>query len=219
MSSPRHTFILFSQFQELKIGIFGKDSGCTSDEECASKLGFEQCSKLCQVHGDVMYIAEEIDGIPEGDGLITKKRDHAISVRWADCQSFVIYAPQKKVLAVLHAGWRGMAAKAITTLYNRLKESFDIDPNMTYVGITPSLCKQCAEFSDPIKELPKHLHPFVEEKCVDLQAAADHELASLGVPKDHIERHPTCTRCGEGFWSWRRDKNENARNYLVVGLP
>jgi len=53
---------------------------------------------------------------------------------------------------------------------------------------------------------------------VDLQAAADHELDSLGVPKNQRERHPACTRCGEGFWSWRRDKSENARNYLVAGL-
>jgi hypothetical protein len=51
-----------------------------------------------------------------------------------------------------------------------------------------------------------------------LQAAADAELDFLGVPREQRERHPECTRCGEGCWSWRRDKNPNARNYLVVGM-
>jgi polyphenol oxidase len=210
---------LFSQFPELRIGIFGKSSHFSSDEECAQSLGFDHVAKLHQEHGSVTHIiTEPTDFETKGDGLITHTDNLALSIRWADCQGFVVYAPTQKVLGVLHAGWRGMAAHAITKLYEKLKKEFDVDPEETFVGITPSLCKRCAEFSDPLNELPPHLHPFIDGKNVDLQAAADHELCSLGVPNDHAERHPTCTRCGEGYWSWRRHKKEDARNYLVVGL-
>jgi YfiH family protein len=209
---------LFDQFPELRIGIFGQNDTEDSDEKCGKTLGFDRTAKLHQVHGNIIHIVDEPTGFEtQGDGLITNTQGLALSVRWADCQSFVIYAPEKKVLGVLHAGWRGMAAKAITALYESLK-TFDVTPEETYVGISPSLCKNCADFSDPLNELPAHMHPFVDGKLVDLQAAADHELASLNVPKDHIERHPACTRCGEGYWSWRRDKKEDARNWLVAGM-
>ncbi|HLD08013.1 MAG TPA: polyphenol oxidase family protein [Candidatus Peribacterales bacterium] len=217
--APLHTsipFILFQQFPELRVGLFGKDSSCSSDEECAAHLGFKKVSKLNQVHGNIIHVAENTKGIPDGDGLITAQTGLALSVRWADCQAFAVYAPEKKVIGVLHAGWKGMAVKAITSLYESLDESFGVKPEETFVGIAPSLCKQCADFTDPFNELPEHLHPFIDGKNVDLQAAADHELDSLGVPQNQRERHPACTRCGEGFWSWRR--KENARNYLVVSL-
>jgi len=219
MDRSKKTFHIFEQFPELRFSIFGQNDGCSSDEECAAALGFERCAKLHQVHGNVIHVIDHATGFAtQGDGLITRTPDLALSVRWADCQAFAIYAPGKKVVGVLHAGWRGMAAHAITKIYEALDTSFNIQPEETFVGIAPSLCKQCADFSDPLHELPPHLHPFIDGNNVDLQAAADHELDSLGVPKNQCERHPACTRCGEGFWSWRRDKSENARNYLVAGL-
>ncbi len=212
------TFRIFQKYPELRIGIFGKSEDCSSDEECAAQLGFKRVAKLNQVHGNIIHIAEKINGIPDGDGLLTKKPDLSLSVRWADCQAFVIYAPKQKVIGVLHAGWKGMAVKAITKMYEALDTSFNIKPEETFVGIAPSLCKKCADFSDPLHELPSHLHSFIDGKNVDLQAAADHELDSLGIPQHQRERHPMCTRCGEGYWSWRRDKISTARNHLLIGL-
>jgi polyphenol oxidase len=217
---------LFRSFPELRIGIFGKDCAFSSDEECAQSLGFERLAKLHQVHGNITHVISQPTGFEaKGDGLITSSPHLALSVRWADCQALVIYAPQKKVLGVLHAGWRGMAVKVITKFYETLYQSFGIQPEKTFIGISPSICRHCMEFIDAKAKLPKHLHPFVGNDHLDLPAAADSELASLGVPKDHIERHPACTRCGEaclpdrqGFWSWRRDKKEDARNYLIAGI-
>jgi copper oxidase (laccase) domain-containing protein len=225
-------FQLFQQFPELRIGIFGKSLERKGDTECAKELGFKDVAFANQVHGNVTHVIEcrgKVYFAPtslEGDGLITKTPDLALSVRFADCQAFVTYAPlrqssgqaPKKVIGVLHAGWRGMAHKAITAHFQCLEEHFGVKPSEAFVGIAPSLCKTCTEFSDPFHELPPHLHPFIEGRFVDLQAAADAELDFLGVPREQRERHPECTRCGEGCWSWRRDKNPNARNYLVVGM-
>ncbi len=218
---------ILKQFPELQVGIFGKSRQRQSDAECAKDLGFSQVASLNQVHGNTTYIVEgPTDGSLEGDGLITATPGLALSVRWADCQAFVIYAPlrrssgqaPKQVIGVLHAGWRGMALKAITAHFRQLQAHFGIEPSETYIGAAPSLCLKCAEFSDPQRELPEHLHPFIQGRTVDLQAAADAELDTLGVPRSQRERHPACTRCGEGFWSWRRDKVPDARNYLVAGI-
>jgi len=219
MDRSKRTFRIFDQFPELRIGIFGKDSPYSSDEECAAALGFERCAKLHQVHGNVIHVIDHSMGFAtQGDGIITSTPNLALSIRWADCQAFAIYAPEKKVVGVLHAGWRGMAVRAITKMYEALDTASNIQPEETFVGIAPSLCKACADFSDPCHELSAHLHSFIDGKNVDLQAAADHELDSLGVPKNQRERYPACTRCGEEFWSWRRDKAADARNYLIAGL-
>src|SRR3989344_896031 len=221
---------IFKKFPELKVGIFGKPSELKEDAACARELGFAEVATLNQIHGNTTHIVEgPMDGSLEGDGLITKTPGLALSVRWADCQAFIVYAPlrqssllrhpgfgeqagqaPKQVIGVLHAGWRGMALKAITAHFQCLQANFGIEPSETYVGATPSLCLQCAEFSDPLKELPEHLHPFIHGRNVDLQTAADAELESLGVPSSQRERHPACTRCGDGFWSWRRDKVPDA---------
>lgn len=213
--------MIFRKYPELRTGLFAKSEHCQSDEECARQLGFEKVAKLNQVHGNMTYVVTEPTGFEtEGDGLITATPGLALSVRFADCQAFAIYAPKEKIVGVLHTGWRGMALKAITAFYRKLEETFGIEPKETFVAAAPSLCKKCATFSKPFEELPEHLHPFVEAdtNTVDLQAAADAELSALGVPRDHRERHPSCTMCDERFWSWRRDRRENARNYLIVGM-
>ncbi|MDO8752394.1 MAG: polyphenol oxidase family protein, partial [Anaerolineales bacterium] len=147
------TFKIFERFPELHVGIFGKLDACGSNEECAARLGFKKISKLNQVHGNIIHIAEETKGIPDGDGLISAKAGLALSVRWADCQAFAIYAPKQKVIGALHAGWKGMAVNAITKMYEALDASFGVKPEETFVSMAPSLCKQCSDFTDPLHEL------------------------------------------------------------------
>ena len=198
--------------------IFGKNSRCSSDEECARQLGFDRVAYLNQVHGKAIHVVSRpMHGTLDGDGLITATPGLALSVRWADCQAFAISAPKKNVIGLLHAGWRGMAAQAITAFYERLRREFGISPEETSVYAAPSLCLRCAEFTDPKRELPEHLHPFMHGRNVDLQAAAEAEFDALGIPKGNRERHPACTRCGKGFWSYRKGE-KTERNFLVAGI-
>ena len=216
ISSP---FRLFRQFPSLKISLFGKECSGTT-EDCARELGFDRVSKVHQIHGNVIHTVrgKTLDYETKGDGMITDQKNHALSVRWADCQGFIVYAPKQNVLGGLHAGWRGMAEKAITALYTTMKQDFGIDPKETFVGITPSICVKCYRFENARNRLPVHLHQFINNDHLDLMGAADAELDALGVPQSQRERNPECTYCGEHYWSWRRDKKEDARNYLVAGI-
>lgn len=206
-------------FASVQVEIFAKEDGCTSDLECAKQLGFRKLEKLNQVHGNVIHIVREpSDGNLKGDGLITDVPHLALSIRFADCQAFVMYEPKKKVIGVLHVGWRGLAKTVITAFYEKLNEYFSIRPEETFVGAGPSLCKACAVFSQPYEELPEHLHAFIDGQNVDLQGAAEAEFDALGIPKNQKDRHPACTKCDLSWLSWRRDRDPNARNYLVAGL-
>lgn len=212
------TFSLFKQFPELKVHVFGKEDACKSDEECIHKLGFTNLSKLKQIHSDITHVVHEVpEKILEGDGLVTNKSGLALSVRFADCQAFAIYAPKKHIVGVVHAGWRGVADRALTSFFATLKNHFDVSPQDTFVGEAPSICAKCATFSDPESELPPHMHAFIDGKHVDLIAAAEKELDIVGVPQNQRERLDGCTKCGEGYWSCRGGDGE-MRNYVVVGI-
>ena len=82
--------------------IFGKLDACSSDQECAEKLGFQNLAKLNQVHGNVIHIVREpSSGNLKGDGLITNVPGLALSIRFADCQAFAITVPKKNVIGVV----------------------------------------------------------------------------------------------------------------------
>lgn len=207
------------EFPELRVGLFTKKDRCSSDEACAARLGLGRIAKLNQVHGNVIRVVGKPLSSPlDGDGLITTTPNLALSVRFADCQNFVVYAPRGHVLGVIHAGWRGLAKGVITAFYEKLWEEFKIHPKATFVGAGPSLCKECATFTNPLEELPEHLHPFITGNKVDLQAAAEAEFDALGMPKKHRERHAACTKCDPAWHSFRRDRNPDARNYLIAGM-
>ena len=211
-------FQIFNQFPEVKIQIFNKEENCNSDEEAAHRLGFESIAKLEQIHGNVVHtVHKQPDTILKGDSLITNTRDVALAIRFADCQAFAIYAPKKHVVGLIHAGWRGMAAKAITSFFEELKRRFEISSEETFVGGAPSICSKCATFSNPEKELPHHMHEFIDGSEVDLISASQKELHAVGVPKDHIEILPGCTKCGDGYFS-ARGCDIDKRNYLVAGI-
>jgi hypothetical protein len=82
------------------------------------------------------------------------------------------------------------------------------------VGVGPSLGVECAEFSDPLVEIPAKYHWAVREKklsgrtacVVDLWAILERQLREAGVAEDRVEWMRVCTACSPEWFSWRRDK-------------
>jgi copper oxidase (laccase) domain-containing protein len=167
-----------------------------------------------QVHGNVTTVVREaVEYIEGADGLATDRIGLALSVRTADCQSFVVYAPDRNVAGVLHVGWRGLIAGAIPRFFQTLKEEWDIDPKETFVAAGPSLCEHCADFTDPTRTLPTLDAKFMNGKYVDLRGAAEEQLFTLGVRRDRFERHPDCTRCRpELYWTYRGGDREAVKS-------
>lgn len=67
-----------------------------------------------QVHGADVHVVDapgSVTGV-DGDGLCTAAAEAPISVRIADCAPVVLADP-RGVVAVLHAGWRGLMAGVI----------------------------------------------------------------------------------------------------------
>lgn len=216
-------FSLFEQFSDdLKIAIFDKsDDG--SEQGIATALGTNLFASAEQVHGNQTAVVQTPTLAKEVDGLATTTPEMALIIRWADCQNFVFYEPKRRVASVLHVGWRGLIAGAITEHLKILENEWEILPEEVFVGAGPSLCWQHARFSDPKNELPNVSSRFLRNGHVNLQAVADNEFDTLGVPANQRERNPDCPYCLQNkYWTYRGGDHEavknGARNLLACVL-
>lgn len=220
-----HPFPLLRQFSErLEIVLTTKEDDMKDDASAAELINATGYASMNQVHGNRTIIVSGPSHREEAaDGMLTTETELALIVRAADCQNFVFYAPRQNVLGVLHAGWRGLVAGAIPAFFDVLHSTWDTHPKDIYVGAGPSLCKKCAEFSDPERELPGLPKKFFKGRNADLQSIANIQLHESGVLPEHIERSPNCTKCiSETYFSYRGGDKEHvltgASNFFVCKL-
>jgi copper oxidase (laccase) domain-containing protein len=211
-------FSLFEQFQDkLDVRLIRKEDMIQDDAGTETLLGSSVAS-VNQVHGSrILRVSEPEFSEEKADGIVTDIPGFFLTARSADCQTFVVYAPKQHVTGVMHVGWRGLVAHTITSFYDSLNQEWGIKPEETFVGAAPSLGLECAEFTDPLKELPTLPSKFFHGRLVDLQGIADDEFESLGVPASQRERMPECTKCQKDrYWSYRGEKEAVVQGYRNV---
>ncbi|PIR49079.1 hypothetical protein COU80_01555 [Candidatus Peregrinibacteria bacterium CG10_big_fil_rev_8_21_14_0_10_55_24] len=198
-------FRLFRAFPELTTALFVKADAIQNDRMIADRMSMENIAGLEQVHGNTTIRVEgPIARTQQADGVITNQCNLVLTVRTADCQSFVAYAPMRGVIGVLHVGWRGLIAGAIPAFFAQLHKEWGITPQEVLMAAGPSLCTHCAEFTDPIAELPAMDPVYFHGRHVDLRSAADHQILALGVKPQHLERQAECTCCQHNqYWTYR----------------
>lgn len=141
-----------------------------------------------------------------GDILLTSEAGIPLLIRIADCASILIFDPNARAIANIHAGWRGLAENVINKAITAMKKRFGSAGQNLIAAISPMLGPCCARFTNPRKELPKHMHKFItKENTVDLWAVAESQLKKCGVHAENIENPRICTSCDkENFYSYRR---------------
>ena len=140
----------------------------------AEALDVREVITLKQVHGNAVVTIraevrrtryeegakEQAQGRPEADVLLSNDPVVAIAVRAADCVPLLMADRTRGVVAAVHAGWRGTAAKAAVAAVDALGREFGAQPQDLVVAIGPSIGPCCYE---------------VGSDLVDAFAAAGHE--------------------------------------------
>lgn len=207
---PFFEFELFQEFRgSLRHAVFTRQTDIDDIAEIQKVLqtSAPPLSFKNQLHGIKIAVVENNRAERNGDVLITSKSEIPLFIRIADCASIMIFDPEKKVIANIHAGWRGLAAEIIRKTINRLCAQFNSQRQNLLVGISPMIGPCCYRFSDPAQELPSHFHRFIAKKNkVNLWAAAEGHLRECGILHAHIENSRMCTACNpEDFYSHRRE--------------
>jgi polyphenol oxidase len=150
-----------------------------------------------QVHSPTVHRAHGGARGEPGDGLWTDEPRLPILAMSADCLPIAIVRTEgPRAIAVLHAGWRGLAEGVVAEGVSRLGAG----AKAAVVG--PAIGPCCYEVGAEVSAL------FDDDLTVDgrldLWTAADRALRAAGV--GHVERVDLCTRDHpELFFSHRRD--------------
>lgn len=156
-----------------------------------------------QVHGDRLLIHtggwEGWLRAGEADGHIASERGTALAVGIADCVPVFIAHPSG-IVALLHSGWRGTAAR-ITTKAIESFERYDFPPSELAVHLGPGICGRCYEVSPEVREQLTG-QPTTRPGKVDLRSLIAEQASSAGVRRVTVSS--SCTLCdNDRFFSHR----------------
>lgn len=212
-----HPFPLLAPFRDwLDVSFLTREDSVGSDNDIARLTSASSLASLQQMHGNrAAILRDDSRRTEQADALATDQHGLTLTIRFADCQNFLVVDPKQKVICLIHAGWRGVKSGVIAESFALLKSEWSISPADTFVAAGPSLCTECAEFTDTENEAPE-LKQYINGRCIDLQRAADDQFRALGVPVSKCERLPDCTRCEpEKYWTYRGGDKEAVQQGFV----
>jgi polyphenol oxidase len=157
----------------------------------AGRLAFNR-----QVHSPTVHRAHDGARGEPGDGLWSDEPGQPMLAMSADCLPIAVARTEgPPALAVLHAGWRGLAEGVVGAGVAALGEG----AKAAVVG--PAIGPCCYEVGPEVSALFDG--DLTRDGRLDLWSAAERALRAAGV--ERIERVDLCTRCNpELFFSHRR---------------
>jgi YfiH family protein len=211
----------------------GDDPKVVSQNVCDVKLAVGihdgRVVTMRQVHGDHIVEVKDrkLKEAGEADGMITGERDLYLAVLTADCVPLLFVAPKQKMVAAVHAGWRGTLAGIAENTVRLFKTQYGIEADDLEVALGPSIGVCCYEVKEDVavplmKKWGKLTTPSIAvregKSFINLRRLNRDILRASGVPGNQLFQAGPCTSCAaEEFFSYRRERSETGRQMSLIG--
>lgn len=237
--TTRHEGVSRAPYNSLNLGMNTNDQqfnveGNRSLLARAFGITQEALVTVRQVHGsDILVIDQPNEEFShflslESDAIITNQPNVMIGVCVADCVPILLCDPVKRVVAAVHAGWQGTAAKLVAKTVAGMKAEFDCKPREIRAAIGPSIGPCCYEVDTPVQQAflqagiawDSYARVNTDGKWqLDLAATNRDLLMQAGIPDSSIQNSEMCVCCHrELFFSYRRDDGETGRQIGFIML-
>ena len=189
-----------------------------------------------QVHGDVVRAVTTadiksglLDREPyEADGLVTDIPGVALVIFSADCLPVLLYDPVRRVIAAVHAGWRGTASGIVERAVEKMA-FYGCRPEDILAAIGPGISRCCFETHEDVPNamtaaLGVRATPFLSpiengKFKVDLKGINAMRLERAGLLCTHIFVSPDCTACQpQKYWSHRATGGVRGSQAAVIQI-
>jgi uncharacterized protein, YfiH family len=171
-------------------------------QQMASVLSIEPTQFVFphQVHGTSVGLVDSSDFQGDYDALITDRPGICIGVSTADCVPILLYSPKMRVVAAVHAGWRGTVQRIASKTVSVMSSHYGCLPDEILACIGPSIGPDAFEVGEEVADSfrragfsdvcqPRaHANPHVDLWQANLQ-----DLTSCGVVSEHIQIAGICT--------------------------
>ena len=189
-----------------------------------------------QVHGSTVRTITSADRsgalerpVWEADGLVTDIPGLCLTIFTADCLPILLYDPVRRVVAAVHAGWRGTAMGIAGKAVEAMVERYGCRPGDILAAIGPGISLCCFETDEDVPNAMteamgasalRHIQVRDNGKFhVDLKGMNDLRLQKAGLDPDHIAVSGACTMCQhERFWSHRYTRGQRGSQAAMIQL-
>jgi YfiH family protein len=178
-----------------------------------------------QVHGNGCLTIKKGDELKrkyKGDAILTDRKDIFLTVSVADCLPIFLVEPKRKVVGLVHAGWRGTLLGIAKETIRKAKKEFGCKPEDFTLLFGPAIQKCCYEISevtailfdeDGLTRMPG------EKPKLDLMKINLKQFLSCGVKRKKIFATNDCSFCNKDmFHSFRRDGDKAGRMLAFIGI-
>ncbi|OGG30527.1 hypothetical protein A2973_03715 [Candidatus Gottesmanbacteria bacterium RIFCSPLOWO2_01_FULL_49_10] len=191
----------------------------------AHKLGFKTSPVLAQqVHDNLIRTVDSqtMGIVPGVDGLVS--RDVTVAVVVADCVPVLLVDPIGKVIAAVHAGWKGTVGSVVGNAVGEMVRMGG-DVRRIYAAIGAHIGGCC--YDVPVERVDVFVNRFGHDEKMAFQSDGKwhldigwlnyRQLIEAGVLQDNIDAPPTCTSCqNDEFFSYRKDTKETYGEMMAV---
>lgn len=183
--------------------------------------------KLKQTHSSIVHDMTDTwsSNEPlEGDAAVTAVRGAVLSVQTADCVPILIADRGARVVAAVHAGWRGTAARIAQRTVEFISTKYSIPPSDLTAVIGPHNAVCCYEVGEDVVEAIRDPHAFLHrpdwaKPHFNQARANENQLIEAGISPDRIVTSTLCTQCrADLFFSYRREGKNAGRMLSIIGL-
>ena len=204
----------------------------------ALEAEIEQMVTAQQVHGSVIRVAgQEHAGagafsydtaLPDTDGLVTNVPGVLLATFYADCVPLFIMDPVKRVIASVHAGWKGTLSGIGAEALKKMSRVFGSSPGDCLAGIGPAIGRCCYEVDEMVSDRFRHEYDWYEQVLIpcangkvrlDLPGANKIILVQAGIRPDNVEISQICTSCNQDMlFSYRGSQGVTGRMGAFIML-
>jgi len=184
-------------------------------------LGIAHTVYQKQIHSSIIKYVDREGYAGESDALITDRPGLGLLISAADCTSVYIYDFHKKIIAGIHAGWRGTRQNIVEKTLTELTDKYKCSPDTMSAYIAPSIGRDVYEVDADTAHLfdEKYYIPKGSKYLLDVSGKNYDALRNAGIPVENIQYSGLCTyRLKDFLHSYRRDGIVSGRSLGVIAM-
>ena len=194
-----------------------------------------------QVHGTLVARVTMADAgrgllpgapsIEDADGMVTDAPGLALFVLSADCPPVFLYDPTRRVIGLVHSGWKGTVGRIAANAVDVIKNYYACNPADIVAAVGPGIGPCCYNVGENVIEAAQDAFPEAwigdipvlerrgDETYFNLRESIRRTLLDAGVAPDNITVEPVCTSHNRQlFYSHRGDQGQCGLFGAVLGL-
>lgn len=185
---------------------------------------------VSQIHGDRIFIlnnSADKNQYMESDAIITDQKGVAIGIKTADCIPIFLADIEKRIIGVVHAGWKGTSLQIAAKTVKAFVKNFSSNTNDIVAVIGPAIGHCCYQVDEVVFESSDDEDwRSCFSKCevngkwmLDLSLANKYQLLRAGIISESIHSASVCTACSKDlFFSYRAERGMTGRqlNFMMI---